>query len=169
VPLELYRLNLAQLLRVYPAEGLAGTGILSGTIPLVIDPATGVRVKRGRLGALEPGGELQLSGERLRALRQKNETMKLVSKALENFRYSALSSDIDYDENGTLMLGLHLKGNSPEVGDGRAVVLNINIEENIPALLTSLQLSGRVTDAVAERVKKLLKKREREPAEDLIL
>ncbi|UQG57338.1 MULTISPECIES: YdbH domain-containing protein [unclassified Marinobacter] len=168
VPLELDRLNLAQLLRVYPAEGLAGTGILSGTIPLLIDPATGVRVKRGRLGALEPGGQLQLSAERLRALGQKNETMELVSKALENFRYSALSSDIDYDENGTLMLGLHLQGNSPEVGDGRAVVLNINLEENIPALLTSLQLSGRVTDAVAERVKKLLKKREREPAEDLI-
>jgi hypothetical protein len=127
-----------------------------------------VRVERGRLVALEPGGQLQLSAERLRALGQKNQTMELVSKALENFRYSALSSDIDYDENGTLILGLHLKGNSPEVGDGRAVVLNINLEENIPALLTSLQLSGRVTDAVAERVKKLLKKREREPAEDLI-
>ncbi|MEH6354536.1 MAG: YdbH domain-containing protein [Marinobacter sp.] len=168
VPLELDSLNLAQLLRVYPAEGLAGTGMLSGTIPLLVDPATGVRVKRGRVGALEPGGQLQLSAERLRALGQKNETMDLVSKALENFRYSALSSDIDYDENGTLMLGLHLQGNSPEVGDGRAVVLNINLEENIPALLTSLQLSGRVTDAVAERVKKLLKQREREPAEDLI-
>jgi len=168
VPLELDRLNLAQLLQVYPAEGLAGTGVLSGTIPLVVDPATGVQVKRGRLGALEPGGQLQLSAERLRALGQKNETMELVSKALENFRYSALSSDIDYDENGNLMLGLHLQGNSPGVGDGRAVVLNINIEENIPALLTSLQLSGRVTDAVAERVKKLLKKREREAAEDLI-
>jgi hypothetical protein len=48
------------------------------------------------------------------------------------------------------------------------VVLNITIEENIPALLTSLQLSGRVTDAVAERVEKLLEKREREGAEDLI-
>ncbi|PFG07880.1 intermembrane phospholipid transport protein YdbH family protein [Marinobacter sp. LV10MA510-1] len=168
VPLELDRLSLAQLLLVYPAEGLAGTGILSGTIPLLVDPATGVRVKSGRLGALEPGGQLQLSAERLRALGQKNQTMELVSKALENFRYSALSSDIDYDENGTLMLGLHLKGNSPEVGDGRAVVLNINLEENVPALLTSLQLSGRVTDAVAERVKKLLRKREREPAEDLI-
>ena len=168
VPLELDRLSLAQLLLVYPAEGLAGTGILSGTIPLLIDPATGVRVERGRLVALEPGGQLQLSAERLRALGQKNQTMELVSKALENFRYSALSSDIDYDENGTLMLGLHLQGSSPEVGDGRAVVLNINLEENIPALLTSLQLSGRVTDAVAERVKKLLKKREREPAEDLI-
>lgn len=168
VLLELDRLNLAQLLRVYPAEGLAGTGILSGTIPLLIDPATGVRMKRGRLGALKPGGQLQLTTERLRALGQKNETMELVSKALENFRYSTLSSDIDYDENGNLMLGLHLEGNSPEVGDGRAVVLNINLEENIPALLTSLQLSGRVTDAVAERVKKLLKKREREPEEDLI-
>ncbi|HEV8077906.1 MAG TPA: YdbH domain-containing protein, partial [Marinobacter sp.] len=168
VPLELDRLNLGQLLQVYPAEGLAGTGMLSGTIPLLIDPATGVWVKRGRLSALEPGGQLQLSAERLRALGRNNETMELVSKALEDFRYSALSSDIDYDEDGTLILSLHLRGSSPEVGGGRAVVLNINLEENIPALLTSLQLSGRVTDAVAERVKKLLEKREREPVEDLI-
>lgn len=168
VPLQLDRLSVAQLLRVYPAEGLAGTGILSGTIPLLVDPASGVRVKRGRIDALEPGGQLQLSAERLRALGQTSETMNLVAKALENFRYSVLDSDIDYDENGTLMLNLHLKGNSPEVGEGRPVVLNINLEENIPALLTSLQLSGRVTDAVTERVKKMLERRGRQPQEDLI-
>jgi hypothetical protein len=40
------------------------------------------------------------------------------------------------------------------------VVLNVNLEENIPALLTSLQLSGRVSDAVAERIRKMLQKRE---------
>lgn len=162
VPVELKQLSLARLLQLYPAEGLAGTGILSGTVPVLFDPATGIRVERGRIDALKPGGRLKVAADRLKALASQSESMELIARALEDFRYSVLDSGIDYDENGTLTLKLHLEGNSPEVGKGQPVVLNINLEENIPALLTSLQLSGRVSDAVAERVKKLLKNRERD-------
>ena len=167
IPVELSQLSLAHLLQLYPTEGLAGTGILSGTVPVLFDPATGIRVEGGRIDALKPGGRLQLTAERLKALASQNEAMKIVAQALEDFRYSVLDSGIDYDEDGTLMLKLHLKGSSPEVGKGQPVVLNINLEENIPALLTSLQLSGRVSDAVSERVKKLLQNRERE-SDDLL-
>ncbi|RBW49961.1 YdbH domain-containing protein [Marinobacter sp. F3R11] len=160
IPVELDQLSLAQLLQLYPTEGLSGTGILSGTVPVLFDPAKGVRVEQGRIDALTPGGRLQLPAERLQALASQNDTMKLVAQALEDFRYSVLESGIDYDESGTLMLDLHLKGSSLEVGEGQPVVLNINLEENIPALLTSLQLSGRVSDAVAERVRKLMQERE---------
>ena len=166
IPVELRQLSLAYLLQLYPTEGLAGTGILSGTVPVLFDPATGIRVERGRIDALEPGGGLQLTAERLKALASQSESMKLVAQALEDFRYSVLGSGIDYDENGTLVLTLHLKGSSPKVGKGQPVVLNINLEENIPALLRSLQLSGRVSDAVTERVKKLFKKRERNPDDE---
>ena len=165
IPVELNQLSLARLLQLYPTEGLAGTGILSGTVPVLFDPATGVRVERGRIDALKPGGRLQLTAERLKAFASQSEAMKLVAQALEDFRYSVLDSGIDYDEKGTLMLTLHLKGSSPKVGQGQPVVLNINLEENIPALLTSLQLSGRVSDAVAERVKKLMQKRGRDPGD----
>lgn len=167
IPVELNQLSLARLLQLYPTEGLAGTGILSGTVPVLFDPATGIRVEQGRIDALEPGGRLQLTAERLKALASQSEAMKLVAQALEDFRYSVLDSGIDYDEDGTLVLELHLEGSSPKVGKGQPVVLNINLEENIPALLTSLQLSGRVSDAVAERVKKLLQKRERD-SDDLL-
>ncbi|MDO6823549.1 YdbH domain-containing protein [Marinobacter sp. 1_MG-2023] len=160
IPVELTELSLAYLLQLYPTEGLAGTGILSGTVPVLFDPATGIRVESGRIAALEPGGRLQLTAERLKALASQNDSMKLVAQALEDFRYSVLDSGIDYDENGTLVLALHLKGNSPNVGEGQPVVLNINLEENIPALLRSLQLSGKVNDAVTERVKELFNKRE---------
>ncbi len=166
IPVELKQLSLAYLLQLYPTEGLAGTGILSGTVPVLFDPATGIRVERGRIDALEPGGRLQLTAERLKTLASQNESMKLVAQALEDFRYSVLGSGIDYDENGTLVLTLHLKGSSPNVGKGQPVVLNINLEENIPALLRSLQLSGKVSDAVTERVKKLFNKRERNPDDE---
>lgn len=162
IPVKLKQLSLARLLQLYPTEGLAGTGILSGTVPVLFDPATGVRVERGRIDALKPGGRLQLTAERLKALASQSEAMKLVAQALEDFRYSVLDSGINYDEDGTLVLTLHLKGSSPKVGKGQPVVLNVNLEENIPALLRSLQLSGKVSDAVTERVKNLLKKRERD-------
>lgn len=167
IPFELSQLSLARLLQLYPTEGLAGSGILSGTVPVLFDPANGIRVERGRIDALKPGGRLQLTAERLKALASQSEAMKLVAQALEDFRYSVLDSGIDYDEDGTLLLKLQLKGNSPKVGKGQPIVLNINLEENIPALLTSLQLSGRVSDAVSERVKKLLRKRESE-SDDLL-
>lgn len=160
IPVELSQLSLARLMKLYPADGLAGTGILSGTVPLLFDPATGIRVKGGRIDALKPGGRLKVTAERLKALASQSESMKLVAKALEDFRYSVLDSGIDYDEDGTLVLKLHLKGRSPKVGKDQPIVLNVNLEENIPALLTSLQLSGRVSDAVTERVKKMLQKRE---------
>lgn len=162
IPVELHQLSLAQLLQLYPAEGVYGTGVLSGTLPVLFDPANGIRVENGHLGALKPGGRLQLTAERLKLLASQNEAMKLVAQALEDFRYTVLDSGIDYDEDGTLLLKLQLKGNSPEVGKGQPIVLNINLEENIPALLTSLQLSGKVSDAVSERVKELLRKRESE-------
>lgn len=160
IPVDVHKLSIARLLQLYPTEGLAGTGILSGTVPILFDPAKGIRIKEGHIDALKPGGRLQLTADRLKALASQNEAMKLVADALEDFRYSVLDSGIDYDQDGTLLLKLHLKGSSPDVGDGRPVVLNINLEENIPALLTSLQLSGRVSDAVAERVKKSLQKQE---------
>lgn len=157
---KLDKLSLARLLKLYPAEGLAGTGTLSGTLPVQFDPAAGISVKQGHIDALKPGGRLQVTAERLKTLASKNESMKLVVQALENFHYSVLSSSVNYGEDGTLMMNLHLKGNNPDVAKGQSVVLNVNLEENVPALLTSLQLSGRVSDAVTERVRKMLKRRE---------
>lgn len=161
IPLELVRVELSQLMRVYPAEGLAGTGQLSGRVPVLIGPE-GIRVEQGQVAAVKPGGTLKLPAERLRAIAQGNEAMNLVARAMENFHYSVLDSTIDYDQDGTLLLGLHLEGNNPEVHEGHPIVLNINLEENIPALLTSLQLSGRVNEAVTEKVRELIRKRQAE-------
>ncbi|MCB1676805.1 MAG: YdbH domain-containing protein [Halioglobus sp.] len=165
IPVEIERLSLARLLQLYPTEGLSGTGILSGTVPVLFDPASGIQVEAGRIDALQPGGRLRLSAERLQALASQSNAMKLVAQALEDFRYSVLDSAIDYDQDGTLVLKLHLVGSSPNVDQGQSLVLNINLEENIPALLTTLQLSGRVSDAVTDRVKKLLQERGRESIE----
>ncbi|MEX0603116.1 MAG: YdbH domain-containing protein [Marinobacter sp.] len=158
VPLELSQLELAELMSAYPAQGLSGTGTLTGQVPLVID-RQGIRVEQGKVTAVEPGGTLSLPADRLRGIAQGNQAMELVASAMENFHYTVLRSTIDYDQDGTLFLGLHLEGNNPDVRDGYPIELNINLEEDVPALLTSLQLSGRVNEAVTERVRELVQER----------
>lgn len=159
VPVWLNDIQVDRLMTVYPAEGLAGSGTLQGEVPLVIS-REGVQVAGGNIRAMAPGGTLKLPADRLQALARNNETMDLVVRALQNFNYSVLNSTIDYDQEGTLNLGLRLEGSNPQVRDGHPIVVNINLQEDIPALLTSLQLSGRVNEAVTEKVRKLMEKRE---------
>lgn len=158
IPLQVERISLARLMALYPTENLSGTGSLSGEIPVLIDD--GVHVAKGQIRALSPGGRLQLPGERIQAFAQGNTAMAMVADAMKNFHYSVLDSTIDYARDGTLQLGLHIEGKNPDVHSGQPVVLNVNLEEDIPALLTSLQLSGRVNETVTERVKKLIRKRQ---------
>ncbi|PXX90367.1 hypothetical protein DIT71_12815 [Marinobacter vulgaris] len=159
VPVELNGIELSELMQVYPAEGLAGSGVLAGTLPVWVS-AAGVSVEAGQIAALAPGGTLKLPADRLRGMARDNEAMALVVRAMQNFNYKVLNSTVDYDRDGKLVLGLRLEGSSPEVRDGHPIVLNINLEEDIPALLTSLQLSGRVNEAVTEKVRKLMQQRD---------
>ena len=71
---------------------------------------------------------------------------------LENFYYEELSSEIDYDEKGNVILGLRLKGYNPEVENGREVNLNIRLEEDLAALIKGLQLSNSVSDTIRKRI-----------------
>lgn len=151
----IHELELGRLLTAYPMEGLSGTGTLNGDLPVRLG-SEGVAIAGGRIAAEAPGGTLVFPADRLRAIGQNNPAMNLVAHAMENFRYSVLNSTIDYDEEGTLQLGLSLEGANPEVQQGQTVRLNVMIEENIPDLMTSLQLSGKVSDTVTERVRQML-------------
>jgi len=163
IPVEVEDISLGRLMAVYPAEGLSGSGLLRGRIPLGIS-SDGVQVSKGSVSAIDPGGRLQLPADKLQAMLGGNQAMDVVVQALQNFHYSVLNSTIDYDEQGKLTLGLRLEGKNPELRGGQPVVLNVNLEEDIPALLTSLQLSGRVNEAVTKRVRELLQESGEETA-----
>ena len=157
--LEATDLELAELLEVYPAEGLSGSGRLDGALPLRLE-RDGLHIDQGRLAARPPGGVLQVRSERIRAYGQRNPALRLVTLALEDFRYDRLDSQVDYAPTGELHVLLHLSGNNPALERGRQVNLTINLEENVPALLTSLQLSGRVNEAIQRRVQQSLQRRD---------
>lgn len=155
--LQLKGLELQELFRIYPAEGLAGDGIIDGQLPLIIERGT-ISIETGQLHAREPG-YLQFQSEKIEALGRSNPAMRIVADALDDFHFNQLSSGVSYDQSGKLLLSLHLKGQNPDVEKGRPINLNINLEENIPALLASIQLSGKVSDTIEKRVRERLEKR----------
>jgi len=72
---------------------------------------------------------------------------------LEDFRYKTLSSEVELDPEGNLLLGLSLEGSNPAHYDGRTIRFNINLEQNLDPLLQSLRLS----DSLVEKVEKGLR------------
>lgn len=154
--------ELANLFEVYPAEGLSGRGTLDGRLPVSLVDGKLV-IDAGQLQARQPGGVLQYRSDKLSEMARSNPGMRELALALDDFRYTVLSSDLDYGEDGVLILGLRLEGNNPDLQQGRPVHLNVRLEEDIPALLASLQLSGQVSDIVQRRVQERLLQRRLNP------
>ncbi|AHL74931.1 hypothetical protein CH92_07350 [Stutzerimonas stutzeri] len=149
-------LQLPLLLDAYPAEGLSGTGVIDGELELQRSEA-GISIEQGSLQAREPGGALQFRSPKIQALGQANPAMRLVTEALDDFHYDLLASNVHYAADGTLDLGLKLHGRNPALEGGRPINFSINLEEDIPALLTSLQLSDRVSETIQRRVQERLR------------
>ena len=158
---EVKGLDIQELLRVYPAEGLQGAGILDGRLPFYFDlNQQHFAVDDGFIKARSPG-YLRFDNDKIKAMGQSNQAMRIVTDALEDFHYDLLSGQVNYNETGQLLLNLRLEGRNPDLQKGRPIHFNINLEEDIPALLASLQLSGKVSDTIQQRVRERLENRAR--------
>lgn len=157
-PLQLQGLDLNQLFTLYPAEGLAGSALIDGQLPLSVSPA-GIEIEQGQLLARAPGGRLEFHSARIKALGRSNPAMQLVTQSLEDFRFTTLSSQVNYDRHGKLLLALRLEGRNPAIEQGRPIHFNINLEEDIPTLLASLQLTDKVNEIIQQRVQQRMLKR----------
>ena len=59
----------------------------------------------------------------------------------------------DYAADGELRLQAALQGRNPDLQEQRPVRFNINIQENIPALVKSLKLTQDIGDDIERRLK----------------
>ncbi|AVJ55905.1 hypothetical protein C5610_06005 [Idiomarina sp. OT37-5b] len=151
IPVVFEQINLGELMRQYPSDRIDIDGKVSGTLPLVWH-SNQLTVDKGYLSAVAPGGHLTVDSSALRSAVGSNPSLRTLASVLENFYYEELSSEIDYDEKGNVILGLRLKGYNPEVENGREVNLNIRLEEDLAALIKGLQLSNSVSDTIRKRI-----------------
>ena len=75
----------------------------------------------------------------------------MVTGALSNFVYDSLSADVDYSEGGDLRLGMRLEGINPDRDPTQPIILNLNVDNNIPQMLRSLQAVRSIEDILERR------------------
>jgi len=156
--LTIQQLDLAELLRQHPTTDLSANGKLSGRIPVIIK-GNQFSVQQGTLAAEQPGGRLQYRTA-ASAAGSSNTGMKLVFDALEDFHFTVLNSELSYSHEGKLLLALQLNGFNPALQQGRAINLNINLEEDLPAMITSLQLTNKLNDTLTKRVQQYIQRQQ---------
>ena len=74
----------------------------------------------------------------------------IATRALSNFEYETLTSQVDYTTDGDLNLQMRLTGRNPDLEDNRPVILNLGLENNIPQMLRSWQ-AARAVEEILER------------------
>ena len=141
--LLLERIDIEQILSISAYEGITATGIISGEIPVTIRGPQ-LTVNDGHIVALPPGGTINYRGG---STDTGNDNLNLVYSALRNYNYSQLEADVDYMADGELLLSVRMEGVAPAI-DNQRINLNINIQDNIPTLLESLQAGRDIAESL---------------------
>lgn len=132
-------------------QDITAQGILDGRLPIEISDA-GINITNGKLSAREPGGMIRYSFEGAQEMLISSPELGVALKMLDNFVYKQLQSDVSFDPEGNLHMGIFLSGHNPDEFDGRAVEFNINLDQNVYPLLESL----RITDDFIGNIEKQL-------------
>lgn len=146
IPIKFSKIDLSEILKIYPQNDLAGTGILSGTIEILIENAE--VSASGRAAAIN-GGFIKYTpaAENIPI----NPALNLAYKALQNYHYSSLTSDIAYQSNGKLLLSLQMQGVNPDLNKSQAINVNISLEENLIQLFRALNLNQHIEDSYTNK------------------
>ena len=112
-----------------------------------------VTIVGGKLTGEAPGGVIRYRPT-VEPDESDDSSIGLVTRALSNFEYESLTSDVNYSKNGDLNLKMQLIGRNPDLDETRPVVLNLGVEINVPQMLKSLQAARAVEDILEIRLGK---------------
>ncbi|WP_444932393.1 intermembrane phospholipid transport protein YdbH family protein [Microbulbifer sp. SSSA002] len=143
--------SLEALTEVTHSENFAASGHIDLTIPLVTG-AEGITVEAGHLRGEAPGGQLRYYGAFSPQMLASNPQLKLIANALEDYEFRTLEGRVDYPASGDLQLQLKLVGRSDAIDSDRDLVINLNLENNIPDMLRSLQASRDLTKTLEKQL-----------------
>jgi len=149
--LRVEQLQLAQILALEKQPGLSGDGLISGTLPLNYKHGQ-ITITDGQLSSLKPGGFIRFKATpEIAAIASTNAGLNMALEALSDFRYKQLNIGVTYQADGTALLDTRLKGKNPGWNNGRPVNLGINVEENLPKLIQTLQITDQLTESLKKR------------------
>ena len=148
--IEVEGLQLEQLAALESGSGVTATGRLDGVLPIILLPE-GPQIPAGSLYARAPGGVVQFRGATADSLKQSDPSVSLAMQVLNDFRYDKLQTDVTYQPDGELNLGLQFQGYNPTFFDGQATHFNLNLEYNLLDLLESLRVSNDIVQKLENK------------------
>jgi hypothetical protein len=145
--------QLPLIARLAELEAVKVSGSVSGEIPVTIR-GKNVLIDDGRLENDPPGGVIRYGGGAADGVVSDESQLGIVTRTLRNFEFDSLSSAVDYSQDGDLVLQMRLEGINPDVDPTQPVILNLNVENNVPQMLRSLQATRSIEDVLEKRLSK---------------
>ena len=122
------------------------SGSISGMLPLTINDRK-VTIGAGEIESDAPG-IISYLGE---TVDNPTDPLDIAINALGNFHFDTLSSEVRYETAGDLTLAVRIEGTNPESDPLQPVIVNLELENNIPQMLRSMQGTRKVEDIVRQR------------------
>ena len=123
-------------------------GSVSGILPVAIT-GNQITIAQGRLESDEPGGSIRYRAGDASA---DESQLGLATRALSDFEFESLTSQVTYTEDGDLLLAMRLEGVNPKMDPSQPVVVNLNLENNVPQMLRSLQATRSIQEIFERRL-----------------
>ena len=115
------------LMQQLTGKRASATGKISGTLPVTIKSGDSVVFHAGQLKADAPG-VLTISPD---VIPGDNPQVALVREVLKDFHYTSLSLSINSGNNNVTEIRLSLEGQNPQVQQGRAIKMNVNLNGDV--------------------------------------
>mgnify|MGYP001822826408 FL=1 len=128
------------------------TGSVAARLPISIQDDS-FTILNGVLTGKPPGGVIRYRQE-LRPDDQDASVLGRAQRILSNLEYETLVSEVNLGKEGDLILQLKLTGRNPDFEEGRPVVLNVMVENNIPQMLRSLRATRAVEDILEKQMRR---------------
>ena len=146
-------IDVSRLFPLLGVPGLTGTGLLRGELPLVRANSQ-IHVKNGRLAATQAGGWIRYQPTEQSSALPESGSLELadLERALQNFRYSKFSMQLNGALHGSVRIQINLEGSNPSYRDGQPYVLNLSLEGDLAALMTQETSLYRLPDRLEKDV-----------------
>jgi hypothetical protein len=139
--------DLARLLQLAQIEGLAGTGSLSGRIPVSIAGDV-VIIHNAALAATGPGSLRYAPATTPSALAGGGENVDMALQALSNFQYSDLTLTMSREAGGDTVALMKVKGRNPDFYGGYPVEFNLNISGKLDQIVDRSLAGYRIPESI---------------------
>jgi hypothetical protein len=142
--------SMSRLVELLEVEGLRADGTIAGEIPLLLGPQ-GVRIDDGELGAVDQGRIQVEFGAARDPLVSQGESVSLMVRALQDFRYDTLTLRLTRPDTGDLALAITMQGKNPDVLDGYPFRFNVDVSGDLEPILSALQEGRKLTTDLLQR------------------